>query len=293
MQLPRVGVWTSVLGVSSAGAARDSARSIEELGYGAVWFPEGVGSKEAFTQAAMLLGWTDRIAVATGIANIYARDAMATASAARGLAEAYPGRFVLGIGVSHAPAVAKRGGTYGRPVETMQAYLDAMDAALYRGPQADETPTVLAALGPRMLELAAERTLGAHPYFVPVEHTLFARKKMGPGPVLAPEQAVVLTTDATKARAVGRAHMRYYLELDNYRRNLVRLGWGQADLAGDCSDELVDAIVAWGDEDAIAARVKAHLDAGANHVCIQALGEDPTVLALDDLSRLAPVLLSL
>ena len=218
---------------------------------------------------------------------------MAMANGARALSEAYPGRFLLGIGVSHAPAVAKRGGTYGRPVETMRAYLEAMDTALYRGPQAAETPVVLAALGPRMLELAAERTLGAHPYFVPVEHTAFARETMGRGPMLAPEQAVVLTIDAEKARAVGRAHIRYYLELDNYRRNLVRLGWSEADLAGDGSDALVDALVAWGDEDAIAARVKAHLDAGADHVCIQTLGDDPTVLSLDDLRRLAPALLSL
>jgi probable F420-dependent oxidoreductase len=293
MELGRVGVWTSTLGVSGAGDARRWAQAVESLGFGAVWYPEGVGSKEALSQAAMILGWTERIVVATGIANLYARDPMATANGARSLAEAYPGRFLLGIGVSHAPSVAARsGGAWDRPVSTMRAYLDAMDEALYRGP-GDPAPVVLAALGPRMLELAAERTLGAHPYFVPVEHTAFARETMGEGPLLAPEQAAVLATVPERARRLARAHMAYYLGLDNYRRNLSRLGWSDDDLVGEGSDALVDAIVAWGDEPAVADRVRAHLDAGADHVCVQLLGEDPAALDVAGLERLAPVLLAL
>jgi probable F420-dependent oxidoreductase len=191
--------------------------------------------------------------------------------------------------VSHAPSVATRGGSYGKPLAAMRAYLDAMDAAQYRAPEA-ESPRVLAALGPKMLELAAERTRGAHPYFVPVEHTRLARETMGNGPLLAPEQAVVLATDADEARERARGHMRYYLELPNYRNNLLRLGYGEDDLADAGSDRLVDAIVAWGDESAIAERVQAHLDAGADHVCIQPLGAEPARLPLDDLRVLADAL---
>src|SRR5262249_29990239 len=151
----------------------------------------------------------------------------------------------------------------------------------------------LAALGPRMLHLSAERTLGAHPYFVPVEHTAFARETLGPGPLLAPEQAVALVTDPAEARRVAREHMVYYLALDNYRNNLVRLGWGEDDLANDGSDRLVDALVAWGDAAAIQARVKAHFDAGADHVCIQSLSPSATELPLRELRELAPALLEL
>jgi len=291
VDIGRIGVWTAAIGLSPAADGRRYVRAIEELGFGAVWYPEGLGSKEAMSQAAMLLGWTDRIVVATGIANIYARDPMAMANAARALAEAYPGRFLLGIGVSHAPNVGIRGGSYGAPVATMRAYLDAMDASLFRFPAPESPPRVLAALGPRMLELAAARSLGAHPYFVPVEHTAFARQTMGPGALLAPEQAVVLARDAETARRIARQHLRYYLDLSNYRRNLLRLGWDEDELEGDGSDAFVDAIVAWGEVDAIAARVRAHLDAGADHVCVQALSEKPADLALGDLSELASALL--
>src|SRR5262249_32668149 len=154
-------------------------------GYGAIWFGEGVGTKECFSQASTLLGWTRRAVVASGIMNIYARDPMAAANGARALADAFPGRFVLGIGVSHAPSVAERGHDYARPLGTMRAYLDAMEGALYRATPPDEAPpVVLAALGPKMLELAAKRTRGAHPYFTPPEHTAMAREVMGEGPLL-------------------------------------------------------------------------------------------------------------
>ncbi|MGZ8514454.1 MAG: TIGR03620 family F420-dependent LLM class oxidoreductase [Candidatus Limnocylindrales bacterium] len=265
-----VGVWSWALQRLSAADAGAAARELEALGYPVAWIPETLGNKEIFSHAAILLAGTTRIVVASGIANIHARDPMAMANGAKALGEAYPGRFVLGIGVSHAPSVSVRGGTYGRPVETMRAYLDAMAAAHYGAPEPDPAvPLVLAALGPRMLELAAERADGAHPYFVPVEHTPFARKHLGPEPFLVVEQTAVLTTDPAQGRRIGRAFAKSYLALLNYVNNLRRLGWGDADLAGDGSDRLIDAIIAWGDVNAILRRVQAHLDGGADQVCIQ------------------------
>ena len=287
MELSRIGVWLGPLSLQSAAETRELAPELEELGFGAIWFGEGVGTKECFTQAATLLSWTKRAVVGSGILNIYARDPMATANGARTLADAYPGRFLLGIGVSHAPSVAQRGHDYARPIATMRNYLDAMGEAAFRGVEpAEPAPCVLAALGPKMLELAAERTRGAHPYFTPPEHTAMAREVMGAGPLLAPEQAFVLDTDPSSARAKAREHMTYYLALDNYRRNLQRLGFADDELDGGGSDRLVDAIVAWGDVDAVRDRVKAHLDAGADHVCVQAVGDDP----LDELRQVAPAL---
>jgi probable F420-dependent oxidoreductase len=285
MELSRIGVWLGPLSLRPAAETREIAPELEELGYGAIWFGEGVGTKECFTQAATVLGCTRRAVVASGIANIYARDPMAMANGARTLADAYPGRFLLGIGVSHAPSVAERGHNYARPLGTMGAYLDAMESTIFRGVEpAEPAPVVLAALGPKMLALAAERTRGAHPYFTPPEHTAMAREVMGEGPLLAPEQAFVLDADPASARARAREHMGYYLALDNYRRNLLRLGFAEDELDGGGSDRLVDAIVAWGSVDAVRDRVKAHLDARADHVCVQAVGDDP----LDDLRQLAP-----
>ncbi len=287
MELGRIGVWLGPLSLRSAAETREFAPELEELGYRTIWFGEGVGTKECFSQAALLLAFTKRAAVATGIANIYARDPMAMANGAKTLADAYPGRFVLGIGVSHAPSVATRGHEYAKPIATMRDYLDAMDAAAFRSVEpAEQAPRVLAALGPKMLELAAERTHGAHPYFTPPEHTATAREVMGAGPWLAPEQAFVLDTNPESARAKARDHMGYYLALDNYRRNLERLGYGGDDFENGGSDRLVDAIVAWGDVDAVRDRVRAHLDAGADHVCVQAVGDDP----LDELRQVAPAL---
>jgi probable F420-dependent oxidoreductase len=202
------------------------------------------------------------------------------------LGEAWPGRFVLGLGVSHAPSVTRRGGTYQHPLARMEAYLDAITAAAFVGPAADpEVPVILAALGPRMLRLAAARTSGAHPYFVPVEHTRIARDVLGPSAWLAPEQAVVVDADPGRAREIARNHTRGYLRLDNYRRNLLRLGWKESDLEEGGSDALVDAVVAWGDADTVAERIRAHLAAGADHVSIQALSAEPFPLA--DLQALA------
>ena len=287
MDIGRIGVWLGSLSLRAASEEREAARELEQLGYRALWMGEGVGTRESFTQAATLLAWTTRIVVATGISNIYARDPMAMANGARALADAYPDRFLLGLGVSHAPSVAERGHRYASPIGAMRTYLDEMDAAPYRPVAPARAPRrVLAALGPRMLELAAERAWGAHPYFTPVEHTAFARKTLGEGPLLAPEQGFLLDSDPADARAAARAHMGYYLALANYRNNLLRLGFSEEDVAGDGSDRLVDAIVAWGDVDSVTARVKAHLDAGADHVCVQALGSDP----LEELRRVAPSL---
>ncbi|MFH1105289.1 MAG: TIGR03620 family F420-dependent LLM class oxidoreductase [Actinomycetota bacterium] len=284
--LGRVGVFGWPFVTAPATEVRAAARRVEAAGYGAVWFPESRG-REAFTTASLLLEATKTITTATGIASIWARDPMAMAIGGMSLAESSGGRFVLGIGVSHAPSAEARGHHYERPLERMTEYLDAM--AQVANPLAGDPappPVVLAALGPRMLRLAATRTAGAHPYFVPVEHTTIARGVLGPGPLLAPEQAAVIDTDPGRARAVARQHMSRYLAADNYRRNLLRLGWSEADLGDGGSDALVDAIVAWGDADAVAGRVREHLDRGADHVSVLMLGED----WVGDLERLASVL---
>ena len=282
-----VGVWSFALQRLSASGAGAAARQLESQGYPVVWIPESLASKEIFSHAGILLAATERLVVASGIANIHARDPMAMANGARALGEAYPGRFVLGVGVSHAPSVATRGGSYGRPIETMGAYLDAMAGVEYAGPAPDPpVPLVLAALGPRMFELAAQRADGAHPYFVPVEHTSFARRYLGPEPFLVVEQTVVLTTDSGEGRRIGRAFAKHYLALPNYANNLRRLGWDDADLGGDGSDRLIDAVIAWGDVDAIVTRIRAHLDAGADQVCVQFRAErsdDPALAAYAEL----------
>jgi probable F420-dependent oxidoreductase len=282
-----VGVWSWALqrlGGAEAGAA---ARALGSR-FPAVWVPETLANKELMSQAALLLSETDRLIVASGIANIHARDPMAMANGARTLGEAFPGRFVLGIGVSHAPSVERRGGIYGKPIEMMGGYLDAMAATEYGGPMPDPpVPLVLAALGPRMLELAAERADGAHPYFVPVEHTAMARERLGPEPCLAVEQTAVLTADPAEGRRIGRAFAKGYLAHRNYAQNLRRLGWSDDDLGDDGSDRLIDAVIAWGDVATIISRVRAHLDAGADHVCVQLRLDDIGDPALEGYRELA------
>jgi probable F420-dependent oxidoreductase len=288
-RLGRVGSWTFDIERLSAAAAREYVRELEALGVRTLWIPESLGSKEVFAHAGLLLAATERLVIATGIANMWARDATAMANGNRALCEAYPGRFLLGVGVSHAPVVKMRGAAYDKPVESMEGYLDAMDKAPYTGVAPAEPPgRVLAALGPRMLRLAARRTLGAHPYFVPVTHTAIARKELGAGPLLAVEQAAVLATDPTVARAMARKHMKRYLGLDNYVNNLKRLGWSDADLANEGSDALVDAIVAWGDAQQIRLRLEAHFANGADHVCIQLLRADLNAHPLAEWRAIAP-----
>jgi len=289
----RVGVWLGPIAQMPAEDERAAVARVERLGYAAVWFGEAPANREAMSHAALLLGASERIVVASGIANIWARDATAAINGATTLNEAYGGRFLLGLGVSHAPAVLVRGHDYAKPLTAMRAYLEAMEGLRYQPPSyADASPVVLAALGPRMLELARERTAGAHPYFVTPAHTLRAREILGPGRLLAPEQAIVLETDSTRAREIAREHMAIYLMLPNYVNNLRELGYTDADFAQGGSDELVDAIVAWGDEEAVAGRVREHLDAGADHVAVQACSADPAV-SLAQLERIAPALLAL
>ncbi|MFI5254974.1 MAG: TIGR03620 family F420-dependent LLM class oxidoreductase [Candidatus Limnocylindrales bacterium] len=285
------GVWSFALQVHTAREAQAAVAELESLGYGAVWIPESVASKEIFSHAAILLAGSQRIVIASGIASIYARDPMAAANGAKALADAYPGRVVHGIGVSHASSVASRGGAYERPLEAMRAYLDGMDAARYSGPAPEiPAPRVLAALGPRMLALAAERTAGAHPYFVPVAHTVRARKALGPDPCLAVEMTAVLETDPVEARRVARLFAVNYLKQPNYANNLRRLGYSDDEVAGEGSDRVIDDVIAWGDADAIVARAKAHLEAGADHVCIQLRGESNADFCLPQYRALAKAL---
>ncbi|MFZ9931241.1 MAG: LLM class F420-dependent oxidoreductase, partial [Ilumatobacteraceae bacterium] len=267
--LGKLGIWTFQLDMQPMKEAQRVAAAIEELGFGAVWVPEAVG-REPFASCGLLLSATEKLIMATGIASLHARSAMTMAAGQKTLTEAFPDRFLLGIGVSHQPAVEGfHGASYGKPYSNMVAYLDAMDRSLFFAANPTQAPVrCLAALGPKMLKLSAERTLGAHPYFVPVEHTPIARAALGPDALLAPEQAVVFSTDAAEARAIARGHMSTYMGLPNYTNNLRRLGWGDEDLStpNGPSDKLVDAIVAWGTLDDIHARIKSHLDAGADHV---------------------------
>jgi probable F420-dependent oxidoreductase len=290
-QLGRVGLWTRQLDIQPADRLRTTIADLEELGWGSLWSWEVFG-REALTHAGLLLSATRRLVVGTGIANIWARDPVAMAAAQRTLAEAYPGRFVLGIGVSHGPIVDARGHRYERPLERMRSYLDAMDAAPWQGPPLQEAPVrVLAALGPRMLELAAERSAGALTYHAAPEATAWARSILGSGPVLAVEQAVVVEQDPAEARRVAREFLAFYFTLPNYVRAWERAGFGSGELADGGSDRLVDAVVAWGSPEAIAERVDAHLEAGADHVCLQVLDRDPNALPMAAWRDLAPALL--
>jgi probable F420-dependent oxidoreductase len=286
--LGRIGVWLGSIGLLGADAERAAAQALEAAGYGALWFGESKANKEALSHAAMLLDGTERITVATGIASIWLRSATSAANGAAALAEAHPGRFVLGLGVSHAPAVTSIGLDYDKPLTRMREYLDDMDATAYTAAAPSEpAPRVLAALAPKMLELARDRAQGAHPYLVTPEHTRFARSVLGEGPLLAPEQGFVLERDAARARSAAHRHIELYLTLPNYRNNWLRHGFDEADLADGGSDRLVDALVAWGDEEAVRARVDEHIGAGADHVVLQALGDEP----VGQLTRLAPAVL--
>ena len=276
IDIGRIGIWTWILDHVPSSQAAEYTAEAEELGYGAMWYPEAV-SRDPFVKAALLLRDTSSIKVATGIANIYARDPMTTANVQRTIEEAFPGRFLLGLGVSHAHMVRDiRKHDYSRPLSYMRDYLVRMGEAPFfaHGPT-DLPEMVLAALGPKMLELSAEATAGAHPYFVPPEHTAVAREVMGPDAALYPEQMAVLDTDAASARAMARESMSRYLQMPNYANNLKRLGFEQSDIdggpGGGPSDRLVDAIVVWGTPEQVAARVREHLDAGADHVCVQVL----------------------
>lgn len=289
--LGRIGIWTFALDGAPTALGREMVAELEALGYGALWIPEAIG-RDPMVTAALALDTTARLKVCTGVASIYARAAMTMTAAWKSLGEAFPGRFLLGLGVSHQIAVeGMRQQTYGPPLATMRSYLDAMDGALYLAAEPAIPPErCLAALGPRMLELAATRTRGAHTYFSPPEHTAFAREVMGPTALVAPEQKVVLERDPATAREIARANLGVYLGLPNYANNLRRLGFADDDIT-QCSDRLVDAIVAWGDLDTVRARVRAHLDAGADHVCIQVLPSDDPSRIRGEWRELASALL--
>jgi probable F420-dependent oxidoreductase len=284
-----VGLWTAALDAVETAAVPDVVGALDAQGWDALWFGEAYG-REAFSAAHLYLSSSSRMAVATGIASIYGRDAVAAASAGRLLAELFPGRFVAGLGVSHAPLVERmRGHSYGKPLQAMREYLDAMDAApWFAAGGADPAPRVLAALGPKMLELARDRTAGAHPYLVTPEHTAQARQLLGDGPLLAVEQAVVPSRDPDVVRARAHWHLEIYTGLANYRASWKRQGFGDDDLVRGGSDWLKAAMVVAG-EQAIARRVREHLDAGADHVCLQVLGEDPFAVPRDDWAQLAPL----
>lgn len=290
MPLGKLGVWAWVDNAGFEGAA-DFAQQIESLGYSALWVPEAVGC-DPFVTLALLAQRTTTLKLATGIANIYARDAMAMQSVRKTLDGLSGGRLILGLGVSHPEMVSTfRQHDYGKPVSTMRRYLDAMEGALYAGPQPERQGLLmLAALRKNMLGLAAEKADGAHPYFVPVEHTARAREILGPDKLLAPEQMVLLETDPGEARRIARGYMATYIGLQNYRNNLLTLGFDESDFDNGGSDRLVDAIVAWGDEEALAERVRQHWQAGADHVCIQALRKDgENGFDLETVKKLAPL----
>jgi probable F420-dependent oxidoreductase len=289
MEIGKLGAWF-FLDAMSATESAEFARRVERRGYPVLWIPEAMG-REPFAHAAYLLARTDTLVLATGIANVWARDPMAMAAATRTVAELSGGRFVLGMGVSHRPVVETfRGHRYEKPYSFMRDYLARMETAIYAAPSPpSDPPVVLAALHPKMLGLAATATRGTHTYFVPPEHTAKARALMGEGPWICAAQAVILETDPATARAAARHYMQTYVpRLPNYTNMLRALGWSDADFADGCSDRLVDAVVAWGDEGRIRARIAAHHQAGATHVCILPLRADgaplPDERALDALA---------
>ena len=291
MNVGRAGVWLGSMAFLSTPDLRRAVAEVEEMGFGTIWIGEAL-AREVFAASAIILSATSQIKVATGIANIWARDPTAMMNGGRALAEAWPNRFILGIGVSHARLVDARGHHYERPLTAMRGYLDAMEKAPYRAPAPNPPPpVVLGALGPKMLELAGERTAGAHPYFVPAEHTQQARGILGPDRLLAPEHAVVFARTRQAARPTGDIYMRTYLALPNYRQNLVRLGWAEEELNPPGSDRLFDAMVSWGDDAEIVRKLRRHYDAGADQVAVSVLTPTPDRAPTADLRRLAPMLL--
>ena len=286
-----VGLWSSDLNALPAPRAREAASEIEELGYAALWFGEALG-REAFTNASMLLSATNRLVVATGIANIFVRDAWATNAATKTIAGAHPGRFVLGLGVSHRPMVEMRGHDYRSPLSTMRSYLKDMRESQFTAAQPEQDPPcLLAALGPKMLELSRDLADGAHPYLVTPQHTAEAREILGDGPLLAVEQAVAPTDDREEAMRLARSHLSRYMNAPNYRNSWLRQGFREEELTGEGSKRFVEGLVTWGSEDDIRDKVRQHLSAGADQVCVQVLTDGPADGLVERWRSLAPVLL--
>lgn len=273
--LGRVGAWSGRLQRRPTAEAVEAVTELEGLGYRTVWIPESPFGKDALTFAAVLLGATAEITVATGIAITWARDAVAMMNAARTIGDAHPRRFLLGIGISHDSTARARHHVYERPVATMTEYLRTMADADFDGHEPSwQPPVVIAALGPRMLDVAATHADGAHPFLVPPEHTAIARATLGQDRLLAVEQGVILA-GRERAAQLARANLERFLGWPNYRNHLLRLGFDASDLADGGSDRLIDALFAIGDEEAVDRRVQAHLDAGADHVCLQIVTDDP------------------
>jgi probable F420-dependent oxidoreductase len=287
IDIGRTGIWSGNLRYGDQGRAKELAAELESIGYSTLWIPDVGG--DVWTPLDNLLGVTKTAVIATGILNLWMHEPEETAREHARLIGQHGERFLCGIGISHRPLIdtVNEPGTYKKPIETMAGYLDGLDAAAT--PLAPEH-RVLAALGPKMLELARTRTAGTHPYLVTPELTEKARAGVGDGKLVASEQGVVLETDPAKARAIARQHLAGYLALPNYANNWRRQGFTDDDIADGGSDRLVDALVAWGDEAAIAARVQEHRDAGADHVCIQVLAEDPRSFTIDEWRALAPAL---
>jgi probable F420-dependent oxidoreductase len=275
MKLGRLGVWYSTDKLNGAQLG-DFTRAVEKNGYGALWYPESRGY-ETVALASYLLSKSDKLVVGSSIANIYARDAYTARRAMISLNDLHGGRFILGLGVSHIPMVeGLRGHKYDKPLGAMRAYLD----GIYQDAPAD-SPVVVAALGPKMLELSGKRTMGAVPYNVTPKHTAEAARILGKNKILAVEQKVTIETDPAKARTLGRKELARYLLLPNYCNNWLRIGFTQADLADGGSDKFIDAMCLWGDANTVKKGLRAHFDAGATHVCLQPVHADGDFAARD------------
>jgi probable F420-dependent oxidoreductase len=277
MRLGKLGVWYPIDRLDAPGISAFLG-TVERAGYAALWYPESRGY-ESLSLAAFMLGQTTKLVIGSSIASIYARDAFTARRGMIGLNQLYGGRFVLGLGVSHMPMVeGVRGHTYGKPLPMMRAYLDALTAG---ETGTEDWPVVIAALGPKMLELAGARTLGAIPYNTTPAHTAAARAKIPDGKWLAVEQKVTLETDPAAARALGRKELSRYMVLDNYRNSWLGMGFTEQDLADGGSDRFIDAMVLWGDAAKVKAGLRAHFEAGATHVCLQPVHPDGDTAARD------------
>jgi probable F420-dependent oxidoreductase len=277
MKPGRLGVWYATDKLNGAQLA-DLLRVVEGAGYSAFWYPESRGY-ESMSLAAYLLSKSTKLVVGSSIANIYARDSFTAQRALVSLNSLHGGRFILGLGVSHIPMVeGLRGHRYDKPLSAMRAYLD----GIHKGrPAGEEAPVMVAALGPKMLALSAEKSLGAVPYNVTPKHTAKAAAILGPKKILAVEQKVTLETDPAKARALGRKELARYMVLPNYRNNWLREGFSEAELADGGSDRFIDAMVLWGDAATVKKGLRAHFEAGATHVCLQPVHDDGDFAARD------------
>jgi len=285
MELTGVGLWSSQLRYGNQTEAAEAAAELDELGFSALWIPDVGGP--VLDAVDNLLAATTKTVVATGILNLWMHDPADVAARYATLTQTHGERFLLGIGVSHAPLIdSKEPGRYRRPLAATKAFLDGIDASPQPVPTGNR---VLAALGPKMLELSSARAAGAHPYLTSPEHTHQARELLGAGPLLLPEQSVLLTDDREQAREIGTDWLRSYLALPNYANNILRTGFTEDDIST-VSDRLFDALIAWGDEETVLRRVTEHLDAGADHVCVQVLTADAAEFPREQWRRLAAAL---